>query len=994
MVNNNNNNNRKKLNSSAKAFVPQASTASWKPSNKSKDKGRNDNNKNAAGGGDNSASSSWRKPKAQDKKNSKPSDEAPTEVVKQHESGGGGGKVKATETPSKPVKPVTSTVEETSAPIPVVNVWGKKQSNAIRAAPSAQHDKKKQQSSYQRNNQNQQQQNNRRDHKDQDNNFSNDGGGWRNRGGNQRHQSGNQRQQSGNQRQQSGGSSNSGGPSNGGSWRSVGKIQRGGENVKRQNSSGAGGGGRRGNNYNDENDRSGGGSNDGWQRGKSLPMDLLKPGEGDTDAHKKVQRIRLDELLVLRLSYLAPPLSWENSDESKPSGPPEVCRWIADERISEIDAMTKNSRLGGDVSQHRRKKKETAPPLEECKPLEVNEGTRWKAKVFNKGDTVDDDEDSNEVILKKSLLILNKLSLTKFDKLSDAFIQTGIGRNEECLNGAIELIVKKAQDEPHFSAMYALLCSKLSSTPMEFEEGLPKKGKRFKKMLLAACQKEFETKTEDKIAEATKDIDEEEERAYKSSIVKKHYLGHMTLIGELFKGNLISIKIMLLCLPELLKPPSSEDTTSTATKEVVDEEKVECFVKLMSTIGLNLEQQSQEMMNKGKGDAAEQLEKCWNTVHLYATERKDQKVEISNRIKFMLQDLLEMRQKGWVKRREEETAKTIDEIHKEARNEARRSASSGNLTNMRRQSSSSDMRRSNRRSAAPSIDADGFTEVSTTSTGFSRSQSLGNFKRNSSSSDSLLIRRSVSGGSSKERDQFKRSSSGSSFAALNESRTTDRHSGSKKDDGINNDNDESTRSSLEKIKIAETPKCKSPDECGTKAQNILKEYFVGGDTDDAVLSFKELIGVGDEGSVDRGAKVVEKGILLVMEMKQTEVNKFLEVVTRTFKANELEAASIVAGMNDPLEFLQDIMIDAPLATGHLVTICSEFIKTGCVSFDFLLGAPEYFRTDCGSATFGCKVLKKLGGDALDSTENLEVIEKLMTDNDKDTFQNAKDFLAA
>ena len=246
--------------------------------------------------------------------------------------------------------------------------------------------------------------------------------------------------------------------------------------------------------------------------------------------------------------------------------------------------------------------------------------------------------DSNEAILKKALLILNKLSLTLFDKLSDDFFQTGIGKNEECLSGAIELIVKKAQDEPHFSAMYAALCLKLSKMPMEFEqEG---KKKKFKKMLLTECQKEFETDTNTKIAKAIEGVEDEEEKELNKAIVKKHYLGHMRFIGELYKGDLISIKIMLMVLPQLLEASSDEG-------EEIDEEKIECFAKLMTVIGLILEQQSIGLRDIGKSDAYESLSQCWDRVEAFAGKNKDLKVpKISNRIKFMLQDLLEMRENG------------------------------------------------------------------------------------------------------------------------------------------------------------------------------------------------------------------------------------------------------------------------------------------------------------------------------------------------------------
>ena len=366
----------------------------------------------------------------------------------------------------------------------------------------------------------------------------------------------------------------------------------------------------------------------------------MVPGEGSSDAEKAVKRISVMDLLSIRLSNLAAPSSWE---------PPEACHWNSPTRISEIEETHKAERMGGDVSkQERRRKKEnpndTAPPLEDCKPLEVNEETRWKAKVFDgKADEAPEGEESKEDILRRAMLILNKLSLTKFDKLSDDFINCGIGRDIDCLTGAVGLIVNKAQEEQHFSSMYAGLCLKLSNTPMEGIDDGAKKGKKFKKILLERCQSEFEKDTATKVKEATKDITDEEEIEYHTNLVKKHYLGHMRFIGELYNGDLISIKIMLFCLPTLLRG-ESEDSGD------VDEEKIECFAKLMTVIGSSLEQQSEAMRSVGKTDAAESLADCWKTVEIMAGKREGDGPKVSNRIKFMLQDLLEMKAKGKILR--------------------------------------------------------------------------------------------------------------------------------------------------------------------------------------------------------------------------------------------------------------------------------------------------------------------------------------------------------
>lgn len=482
----------------------------------------------------------------------------------------------------------------TPAPAPKVAAWGSKTSDAVKkAAPIKQQPKQaapKQQPQQQRNNSGRSSANNK-------------GGDWK--------------------RGEKAKQSNAG--ANSGSWaRAAAKPGNKDGGNRRQNSRGNKGG------------EDGGNEDKSWSRGKVVPTELLNPGEGSSDVEKAVKRISVFDILAIRLENLAAPSSWE---------PPAACHWNTPTREAEIEEIAKADRIGGDVSkQERRRKKEnpndTAPALEDCKPLEVNDETRWKAKVFDGKEGETDEAESKEEILRRALLILNKLSLTKFDKLSDDFINCGISRDIDCLTGAVGLIVTKAQEEQHFSSMYAGLCLKMSKTPMEGIDEGTKKGKKFKKILLERCQSEFETDAATKVKEATKDITDAEEIEYHTNLIKKHYLGHMRFIGELYNGDLISIKIMLFCLPTLLKGESDDSSNE------VDEEKIECFAKLMTVIGSSLEQQSEAMRSVGKTDAAENLAECWKSVEIMAGKRAGEGPKISNRIKFMLQDLLEMKAKG------------------------------------------------------------------------------------------------------------------------------------------------------------------------------------------------------------------------------------------------------------------------------------------------------------------------------------------------------------
>ena len=72
--------------------------------------------------------------------------------------------------------------------------------------------------------------------------------------------------------------------------------------------------------------------------------------------------------------------------------------------------------------------------------------------------------------------------------------------------------------------------------------------------------------------------DKVEERDLRVIVVKRHYLGHMRFIGELYKGDLISITIILFCLPALLEGDTAG--TKFALKLFIDDEdSVNCKMK-------------------------------------------------------------------------------------------------------------------------------------------------------------------------------------------------------------------------------------------------------------------------------------------------------------------------------------------------------------------------------------------------------------------------------
>lgn len=289
----------------------------------------------------------------------------------------------------------------------------------------------------------------------------------------------------------------------------------------------------------------------------------------------------------------------------------------------------------------------------------------WKPKHASKAkeEKENPDKASTEGMLKTVRGILNKLTPSKFDALL-ARIQALDIDSEDRLAGVIKLFFEKAVDEPIFSSMYAKMCQALSTKEVASASNLSETT-NFRKLLLTRCQKEFEKdnaalidvenkKKEIETAESDakkKDLESELEELVNSN--RRKSLGNIRFIGELFKLRILSVKIMHQCILRLLSQPE-------------DEESLECLCRLLSTIGKELETPMQPPAGRSTSISAnrESMNSYFSTLDSIVNKRK-----ISNRIRFMIQDVVDLRKTGWKPRREDNNPKTIDQIHREVHKE-------------------------------------------------------------------------------------------------------------------------------------------------------------------------------------------------------------------------------------------------------------------------------------------------------------------------------------
>ncbi|KAF1319728.1 Eukaryotic translation initiation factor, partial [Globisporangium splendens] len=641
---------------------------------------------------------------------------------------------------------------------------------------------------------------------------------------------------------------------------------------------------------------------------------------------------------------------------------------------------------------------DTAPAAEDCAPLDINEETRWKPS--HSKSRLDVPEDTTEASLKEAKAILNKLSIEKFEKLSNELIAVAV-RNIDVLTGVIETIILKAKMEWHFSTMYAELCTKMSRTQMPSVtidgDVVEDTNKLFRRLLLKRCEQEFlETPSREGF-----ELLSEEELAEKELIIKRGVLGHIRFVGELFKLRMIKSRIMHQCVANLFG-----DT------ENPDEESLECLTKLLTTIG-----QVFEMNVSGEAELAA-------IVQYYAVIEALSKdsARLSTRIRFMLQDLLDLRKNNWVARRKETKAMTIAEVHAEAKREAdekaKASGSSGGNARLQRSQSmnlGSDKRRNNgpregasdawkaRTAAAASgsassslsssvstVDADGWETVASGKPKLTKTRSNSDrFPVSSSSSSGVPrppkgssrgggLQKSDSNGSSrggrKDRERSASSSSsgfsalrrGSSMSDLGRPPMSQSLSKSKSTSSSNSSANSDSESATSKPKKQEALSAAAFEK---KVKSILEEYVEMRDIEEATQCFVELA------SDEHHALIATQSLNIGLEKGNKERAAISSFLAGLHERKVLSSDAIVTPLHELLEFAEDMEIDIPLTLQYIAEMIAPCVASGAVPLPRLVASVEHLAYNGKAAKVIGKTLVAVG----DSAKAKELVDAAALD---------------
>ncbi|XP_064550042.1 uncharacterized protein eIF4G2 [Drosophila montana] len=260
--------------------------------------------------------------------------------------------------------------------------------------------------------------------------------------------------------------------------------------------------------------------------------------------------------------------------------------------------------------------------------------------------TEPDPDDDMEGVLKKVRGILNKLTPDNFDVLLKEMSSIKMDTQGKMTNVML-LIFEKTISEPNFAPTYARFCKVL------FHEIKAENKSLFTSSLITRIQHEFESNVNDANAKAKKLQPTQErinactEAAKKTELraemedleyqFRRRAWGTVRFIGELFKLQSLTSDRVLHCIESLLEHGC--------------EEKLEYMCKLLTTVGHLLEAGPPEQYQSGV-----RIEKIFRRIQDIvqrsrgnsSNSRQHQfNIKISSRVRFMMQDVLDLRSRNW-----------------------------------------------------------------------------------------------------------------------------------------------------------------------------------------------------------------------------------------------------------------------------------------------------------------------------------------------------------
>uniref|UniRef100_A0A1I7V0V9 MIF4G domain-containing protein n=1 Tax=Caenorhabditis tropicalis TaxID=1561998 RepID=A0A1I7V0V9_9PELO len=285
----------------------------------------------------------------------------------------------------------------------------------------------------------------------------------------------------------------------------------------------------------------------------------------------------------------------------------------------------------------------------------------WKPDRQKGAETIPEEEAAITKVCKNVRALMNKVTPTSQGPLTQEFIKFNVSSNDKQLDQVVQIVFDKAVEEPKFCALYAEMCK----AQVNHELNLSTNKSLFRNKILTKTQLFFQDKKdvdEERLAAIEKEQDPVKKEAMlleEKQKFRRRKFGVMAFIGHLYRNGLLSTKIVNACTLELfgsvLPKGTDEKGEPVIRKEDIDEESVHCGLQLIETVG-------------------NQLDKAKETTPVFLDQWLEKlnaaKPFCSNKIRFMIMNLVELRKDRWIPRKSTESGpKKLDEIHKDIRQE-------------------------------------------------------------------------------------------------------------------------------------------------------------------------------------------------------------------------------------------------------------------------------------------------------------------------------------
>lgn len=301
---------------------------------------------------------------------------------------------------------------------------------------------------------------------------------------------------------------------------------------------------------------------------------------------------------------------------------------------------------------------------QDLKPIEKT-ANGWVARSLTQtGAAAATDPSGNmapDMVQRKVKAALNKMTPEKFERISDQILEIAAQSKNEAdgrtLRQVIQLTFEKACDEAHWAGMYAKFCHKMLTTmSLEIRDETIKDkagnpvvgGALFRKYLLNRCQEEFERGWEANLpekpeGEETAEIKLMSDEYYVAAAAKRRGLGLIQFIGQLYKLGMLTIRIMHECVQRLLNFEGDPDESA-----------IENLTTLLRSVGPTMY------------ESGEQGQALLNAYFERINEKIMSNAALPSRPRFMVMDLIDLKNAGWKGKDDAKGPKTIQQIHAEA----------------------------------------------------------------------------------------------------------------------------------------------------------------------------------------------------------------------------------------------------------------------------------------------------------------------------------------